>query len=92
MQKDQNIFQRDDDDQRPEDQGQNAKHDVACQRSARLRMHDRLAKGVKRARADIAVDDADATERELPKTRSGMFLVHVRGTVGGLDGGRCNHS
>ena len=68
-QQQQHVFDRDHDDQRPQDQRQHAEHDVAGDRPGFDRRDHRHAKRVKRARADVAVDDADAAERQRPQAR-----------------------
>ena len=64
-QQDHDIFQRDHDDQRPQDQRQHADDNRfghgALGPGGR---DDRLAQRVQRAGADVAVDDADAAERQ----------------------------
>ena len=65
---DQHIFDGDDQDQRPDDERQDAE-DHRLERSlaaSRRGMHG-FAQGIERARADVAIDDADAAEREAPK-------------------------
>ena len=52
---------RDDDDQRPEDQRQHAEHVRLEQRDVVARL-ERLAHRVQRARADVAVDDAERAD------------------------------
>ena len=65
---DQNIFQRDRYDERPHDQRQHAEHDFARHHLI-VACGDRgFAEGVKRAGSDVAVDDANATERQCQKT------------------------
>ena len=67
-QQDQHVFQRHGDDQRPQDQRQHAEHGVTSNRLVMARRNRRLAKGVKRAGTDIAIDDADAAERQRHET------------------------
>ena len=65
---DQHVFHGDDEDQRPDDERQNAE-DHRLGRglaTARRRQHG-FAQGIERARADVAVDDADTAERQAPK-------------------------
>ena len=67
-QQDEHVFERDDENQRPQDQRDDPEHDLA--RGAlggRAGGDDRLAKRIERTRADVAVDDADAAEGERPK-------------------------
>ena len=61
------VFQRDDDDQRPQHQRFDAKHHFAGQRAVALRREQALLDRIKRAGADIAIDDADAAERQRPE-------------------------
>ena len=68
-QQDQHVFERDDDDQRPQDHRQHAEHDLARDRPGSGGRHHRLAERVERARADVAIDDADAAERQRPEAR-----------------------
>ena len=78
-QQDHDVFERDDDDQRPEDQRQDAEHRLARRRAAGAdRGQHRLAKRVERAGADVAVDDADAAERQRPEAGCGRDAVAVR--------------
>ena len=70
-QQEEDVFQRDDERQRPEDQRQDAEDfglvtAPPCCRGAR-----RLAKGVERAGADVAVDDTDAPDGERPESGRG---------------------
>src|SRR5262249_39882491 len=63
------VFDRHHDDQRPKDQREHAEHDVACDRPGFDRRNHRHAKRIKRARADVAIDDADAAESQRPQVR-----------------------
>ena len=74
------VFDRDDYDQCPNDQRQNAQHDRLGHRIANTnRGLYGFAHRIERAGADVAVDDADAAERERPKAgfRS-RFAVAVK--------------
>jgi hypothetical protein len=65
---DQHVFDGDDQDQRPDDQREDAE-DHRLERSlaaARRGMHG-FAHGIEWARADVAIDDADAAERQPPE-------------------------
>ena len=64
---DDDVFDRHDEDQRPQDQRQDAEDDLARHRPAGGRGRDRFLQRVERARADVAVDDADRAERERPE-------------------------
>ena len=57
------VLQRDDDHQRPEKRRQDAEHVVVRQRE-RVRPGERGAQRVQRARADVAVDDADGANHQ----------------------------
>ena len=73
------VLERDDDDQCPEDQRQDAE-DVVVRRGDRVRALEALADRVERARADVAVNDAERGEREhdeSPTLRRGMPDVRV---------------
>ena len=67
-QQDHHVFQSHDDEQRPQNERQHAEHrrpvDFAVFGSGSG--DDRLAQSIKWAGADIAVDDADAAERQAP--------------------------
>ena len=63
-QQDQHVFERDDDDQRPEDEREHAEHGLARRRVPPADGRgDRFAQRIERARADVAVDDADAARQ-----------------------------
>ena len=65
------VFQRDDQDQRPEDQRHDARDGLGRQRPAGI---GRLLERIKRARADIAVDDAQRGKgRRERNARSAMI-------------------
>jgi hypothetical protein len=82
-QEDQHVFQRDDDDQRPQDEREHAEHGVPRKLAAAAGSgYRRFAQGVERARADVAIDDTDAAERETPRASAGTLLAAaVRGQV-----------
>ena len=84
-QQDQDVFHRHDQDQRPDDQRQHAQHILALDAAmaGAGRMH-RLAKGVKRRGADIAVNHADGRQRQRQKARALVRLRLVLGIGGGL--------
>ena len=70
-QQDEHVFDRDGEDQRPEEERQDADHQLAGHGRAAMwppAAAIGLAHGVERAGADIAVDDADGAEREGPET------------------------
>ena len=69
-QQDEHVFQRDDEQQRPDDQRQHAEHGLAAGKARRLRGVHGFPERVQRARADVAVDDADRADDERRK-----FLV-----------------
>jgi hypothetical protein len=59
-QQDENVFECDDDDQRPQDHRKNAEH-VGRAAAGCI---DGLAQRVERARADVAIDNTDAADRQ----------------------------
>ena len=59
-QQDKDVFQGNDDDQGPQDQRQYPEHRILGDGSAVLGRNHRFAKRVKRAGADVAIDDTDA--------------------------------
>ena len=62
---------------------EHAEHGVAGDRAGFGRRHHRHAEGVERARADVAIDHADAAERQRPETRAGMRSRRRPGRPGG---------
>ena len=60
---DRDVLDRDDEQQRIDDQRQDAEH-VLVRRRHGMRAEEAFAHRVERARADVAVDDADRGERE----------------------------
>ena len=58
------VFDGDDDRQRPEDQRQHAENLLGRGRRATGRRMQRLAQRIDRARADVAIDDAERAEHE----------------------------
>ena len=77
-QQDQHVFGGDDQEQRPDDQRQDAEHHRLARRIAGPdRRQHRLAQRVERAGADVAVDDADAAERERPEAGLDRRIVAV---------------
>jgi hypothetical protein len=60
---DDDVLERDDEQQRVDDERQHAQH-VLLRRRHRVRAEEALAHRVERARADVAVDDAEGGERE----------------------------
>ena len=76
-QQDHDVFQRDDDEERPQDQ----RHDAEHRRQVQFGMvrtgssEDRFAQCVERACADIAIDDADAADGERPDAAAGVRFV-----------------
>ena len=77
------YLMRDDDDQRPQDHRQHAEHRVARDRTGLGRRHRRHAEGVERACADVAIDHADAAERQRPETGSWTGPRSTAGLAGG---------
>ncbi len=76
----QDVFQCDDDDQRPQDQGQSAHHGERRGRGAGAGGKGRGPHGIERARADVAEDHAQCTERQ--------DRVAPRGRPAAMRGGR----
>ena len=74
-QQDHHIFQRDHDDQRPQDQRDDAKHRMRGRLAARACRSDGLAQRIERAGADVAIDHADAADHERGKTGGGMGVA-----------------
>ena len=74
------ILERDDQQQRPGHQRQDAEHGVRARRAMALGGRHRLAQRIEGAGADVAVDDADRSKRQGPELLVG---VPVLGAVGG---------
>ena len=77
---DEDVFDRHDEDQGPQDQRQHAEHGRLGDRPAmaRCRQH-RLAERVERARADVAIDDADAADGQRPEDWTSDWCGHPVG-------------
>ena len=76
-QQDDDVFQRHHDDERP-DQERGDADDLLGVRSV-AEMGERLPHRVKRARADVAIDDADAADGEGPETLLTVLVMrHMR--------------
>ena len=72
-QQDEHVFRGDDEQQRPNDQRQYAEHGRLGRHPAWPPGGDhRLAQCVERARADVAVNDAETAERQRPKAGLGV--------------------
>ncbi len=72
------IFEGDDENQRPQDQRQHAQHrGGGCHTIGTDRRAHRLAKGVKRAGADVAVNDADAADGEAQQSNPGIAACRI---------------
>ncbi len=68
-QQDEHVFQRDHDDQGPQDERQHAQHRLARQVAVPADGGGhRFAQGIERAGSDVPVDDADAAEGQRPKS------------------------
>src|SRR5262245_5476643 len=75
-QQDQHVFERDGDDQRPEDQREHAEHRFTRRRAVVADGGgDRLTERVERAGTDVAVDDPDAADGESPERALGTALA-----------------
>src|SRR6266550_1725504 len=91
-QQDQHIFERDDDDQRPKDQREDAEHGRGRHFTARGRGNDRFAEGIEWAGTDVAVDDADAADCKRPKAGGVTNVVARAGAqVAPLGSGKTKH-
>ena len=66
-QQDEHVFERDHDDQRPQDQREHAEHGIARQGAAGGCGRNRFTKRIERARSDVAVDDTDAADGQRPE-------------------------
>ena len=82
-QQDEHVFHRHHDDQRPDDERQHAENDGAVDEVVGACGYRGFAKGVERAGADVAIDDADAAESERDQAGRGDRAR----AMGGL--GRC---
>ncbi len=71
----QHVLDRDHHNQRPQDEREHAQHRLAGDRSGLDRRRHCLAERIERAGADVAIDDADAAEREGPQARWGRQRV-----------------
>ena len=78
------VFQRHDDDQRPQHQRHDAEHHLARERAAGGRGGQAFLERVERARADVAVDDADGAERQGPEPGARMGVLRLGGRRGGM--------
>ena len=68
------VFQRDDENQRPEDQRENAEDGrFVNDARAAVRGGHRFTERIERARSDVAVDDTDAADCQRPE--SGLFAM-----------------
>ena len=69
-QDEQHVLDRHDEDQRPQDERHDPEHHLAGDRAARRSGREGLLQGVKRARADVAVDDAERAKRQQSRSRT----------------------
>ena len=75
-QQEQHVFERDDDNQGPEDQRQHAEHGRLRDDAVRSAGgQNGFAQRVERARADVAIDDADRAEGERPERAAGQGRI-----------------
>ena len=88
-QQNEHVLERHEQEQRPHDQRQDAEHRVLHDGGLAGRGNHGFAKGVDRAGADIAVDDADGTERQGPELA--RLRVLQLGALGS-NGGRMCHA
>ena len=76
------VFERYDDDERPEDHRQHAQHVNRGQRQ-RMRPVECFAQRIERTGADVAVDDADGADHQRGHpVLGGMGIAHVRRAAG----------
>ena len=78
-QQDQHVFQGDDDYQRPQDEREHAEHEFMGDRAGPGSRRRRFSECVERAGADVAIDDADAPEREAPEARPHGWVLTLAG-------------
>ena len=69
------VLQRHDQRERPEDEREHPDHRLARDGAAALSGGHRLAEGIERARADVAIDDTDGAERKRPEVPARGWLV-----------------
>src|SRR5215831_17527872 len=87
-QQDDDVFERDDENECPNNERQNAENDgFAGGITGADRRHHGFAHGIEGARADVAVDDADRPQRERPetgpRTRVGAAFARNHGSLNG---------
>ena len=76
IEQDHDVFQRDGDDQRPQDEREHAEHGGPGRRAAGADgRHDGFPERIEGAGSDVAVNDADAAERQRCKPGCGMRLA-----------------
>ena len=80
---DQHIFDGNNEDQRPNDQRKDAENDGLARSLTAARRQHQFAQRIERARSDVAVDDANATERKSPEiaARRSLGTRAVGGSV-----------
>ena len=81
-QDDEDVLERHDQHQRPEDQTDDTE-DVELVDGERMVPDEHLLHRVERAGADVAIDDADGAERELGEAVAGVPVVAVMGRDAG---------
>ena len=87
IEQDEDIFDSDDEDERPDDEGENAMHQRL--RYGTVLPHARengLAQRIERACTDVAIDDTDATQCENEKARRPGAVTMICGFVRSLPG------
>ena len=66
-QDEEHVLDRHDEDQRPQDERHDPEHHLAGDGPARRSSREGFLEGIKRARADVAVDDAERAKRQHPE-------------------------
>ena len=68
------VLEGDDQDQRPEQQRDDPDHLALTQNAVTRRLVERLAQGIERACADVAVDDTHRAQGQFPEVRRGCWV------------------
>ena len=72
-----NVLEGDDQDQRPEQQRDDPDHLALAENAVTRRLVERLAQGIERACADVAVDDTHRAKGQLPEMRRSCCVSAV---------------